>query len=372
MAYGMDWEARVLTVPQADLIYLSPNRYKLDLDEFRRKCRDLEADPSEGLSYPPIVSFNSAVDTGDVILGKVVLMINDYQLELEDTVERYSALFDGANTNLHNKALITNGIPTPNNSAGLQDLSTMLASAYQGQVVINVNAGQSGASTPIGTFKTPSNNIADALKIAISNGIKTLFFTDSAVITNEDLSANYRLVGASPLMTVAVEAAANLTGCSIETLTIIGELDGLNVVRSSAIGAVANANGVFEKCALQSTLEVNGDCIILECYSYVPGSGYPLVTVTSGDLAVRDYHGSIGLAGIASGNHSIGGSGGRVVIEASCTGGEIHIRGDWFEVVDNSGIGCAVYDERSDILEQDKADIADKTRVAILGAESYP
>ena len=180
MAYSVDWEERVITVPRADLIFLSLNRYKLDLDEFRRICRGLESDPSEGLSYPPIIQYYPAVDTGDVILGRVVLIINGYELELEDTVERYSALFDGANTNLHNNSLITNGIPTPNNSAGLQDLSTLLTMAYAGQVVINIpsSKSQSGTSTPIGTRGLPSDNIQDTIIIADKINAKEILVQD--------------------------------------------------------------------------------------------------------------------------------------------------------------------------------------------------
>lgn len=344
MAYSVDWEALIVSVPQSDLIYLAPNRYKLDLDEFRRKCRSLEA--NNGLSYPPIIQYYPAVDTGDVILGRVVLMVNGYQLELEDTVERYTALFDGANTNIHNNSLITNGIPTPNNSAGLQDLSTLLASAYQGKVVIDVVTGQPGTSAPLGTFKSPSGNVTDAISIAIGNGIKELYLNRSTTIANNDLSVGYKIVGGSPFYLLNADPSANLTNCSLENLSVIGEMDGLNVVTQCSLGAVTDLSGFVEKTAFSSTVSMNGDTYIYECYSQAEGLGFAEFLIYSFNLIMRDFHGSVKLASVTGGVHSIEINGGRLVLDtASCTGGVIYARGKPFDIVGAIGAGTAVVEQ---------------------------
>lgn len=344
MAYSVDWEALIVSVPQSDLIYLAPNRYKLDLDEFRRKCRSLEA--GSGLSYPPIIQYYPAVDTGDVILGRVVLMINGYQLELEDTVERYTALFDGANTNIHNNSLITNGIPTPNNSAGLQDLSTLLASAYQGKVVIDVVTGQPGTSTPLGTFKSPSNNLPDSLSIAGNNGINELYLNRSTTITSEDLSAGYNITGGSPLFLLTANPAANLTGCSLTNLSVIGELDGLNVLTRCSLQAITEVSGFMEKCAFTSTVDMNGKVKIYECYSEVEGEGFAEIRPLANSIIMRDFHGSVKISNMTGGIHSIEINGGRLVLDTStCTGGAIFVRGKPFDIVGAIGAGTAVVEQ---------------------------
>ena len=69
--------------------------------------------------------------------------------------------------------------------------------------------------------------------------------------------------------------------------------------------------------------------------------------VLSGNVIARDFRGSFGMADVASGIHSIGIYGGRVVIESSCVGGEIHVRGDPFDIIDNSGPECNVVNETS-------------------------
>ena len=129
-----------------------------------------------------------------------------------------------------------------------------------------------------------------------------------------------------------------------------GELDGLNTIRDSSLLSVTKVSGFMEKSALMANVSINGDLFIAECYSNIPGAGYPTITSSPGcKITMRDFHGSIGLLSITDTTHSIEGSGGRVIIESSCTGGTIHIRGDWFEIVDNSGIGCTILDERTGV-----------------------
>ena len=101
MAYQVDWEAGIITVPQSDLVFLSVGKYKLDLFDFLKKCWDLSDDPSEGLSYNEIATYYPTIDTGDVILGKTIL-INYWDYSVVFEAGSYAVLFDGANTNIHN------------------------------------------------------------------------------------------------------------------------------------------------------------------------------------------------------------------------------------------------------------------------------
>lgn len=116
MAYQVDWESGVITIPLTDLTLLSVGKYELDLDEFRRKCRALEWS-FEGLSYPEIVEFNTQVDTGDFTLASVILIVNGYTVTFEDG--QYAVVFVGANTNLHNFTNVNQVSIRTNNSGGL-------------------------------------------------------------------------------------------------------------------------------------------------------------------------------------------------------------------------------------------------------------
>ena len=336
MAYSVNWEAQVITVPRADLVYLSPNRYKLDLDEFRRKCRALEADLNGGLSYPPIIQYYPAVNTGDVILGRVVLMINGYHLELEDTAERYSALFDGANTNVHNNTLITNGIPTPNNSAGLQDLSILLASAYQGYVTLDIVNGQSGTSTPIGTVGKPVNNIQDARVIMAKLGINTLYIVGNITFTTGDDISNIIIKGLNPLLSnITIEDEADTTNAEIWSSSVTGLLDNNTALIECEVDGIQYFNGYMMRCGLtEKTIQLAGgsQASFINCYSLVAGTDTPKVDFggTGQSAIIRGFSGGFrALNRTGSDMATLDFESGHFIVDATCTGSSITARGSF-------------------------------------------
>jgi len=342
MAYSVDWEARIVSIPRADLVYLSPNRYKLDMDEFRRKCRALEADPDEGLSYPPIIKYYSPVDTGDVILGRVVLMINDYKLKLEDTAERYSALFDGANTNVHNNTLITNGIPTPNNSAGLQDLSTLLASAYQGYVTLDPINGQAGVSTPIGTVGKPVNNIQDARILMQKLGINELSVSGDITFGAGDDISKIIIKGLNPLLThITIEDGADTTDAEIYTATITGLLDNNTALIRCVIDGIEYFNGYMIDCGLtEKVVQLAGgsQASFIQCYSLVAGTDTAKVDFgnTGQSAIVRGFMGGLRVINRKGDDMaSLDFESGHFVVDATCTGDPITARGSFKYTVEN-------------------------------------
>lgn len=224
-------------------------------------------------------------------------------------------------------------------------------SSFQGAVWIDVNSVHSdkgSAVLPNGNAERPVSSMALALEIAVERGIKTFRLMSSLAIT-EDLSGGYNLIGESPMYVVTAATVADLTGVSLTNLTVQGDMDGLNVIRGCAILTISNVSGFIEKCAFTGDIDLGNNALVMECYSNVAGSGYPTLTASSGGtVQVRDFHGSVGLRDIVDGQHSIGVYGGRVVLEPTCTGGTIHVRGTAFEIVDNSGVGCTVIDERGD------------------------
>ena len=221
--------------------------------------------------------------------------------------------------------------------------------AFDGSVTIDTVGGQAGTGlaadgNPIGTRGAPSNNIDDGHTILMSRGLDVFSIAGDLTITTTDLSHGHKFIGDSPFISVTAQAGADVTGCSFENLTIVGEMDGINTIERCNVGAVTNINGFMEKSALSSTVSMNNNLMIMECYSAVPGTAYPIITVTAGELILRDYHGSVGISGITTGDHSIEVYGGRVVLNASCTGGNIYIRGGPYEVVDNS-VGATVINQ---------------------------
>ena len=119
MAYTIDWEARVIHVPKSDLTHIDGIKYQFDLYEFAKECWRLLWEFDQGLSYPEIIRYYPAIDTGDVILARTILLINNYTVTFEDG--QYAVLFKGANTNVHNFTNVNQVSIRPNNSAGLTE-----------------------------------------------------------------------------------------------------------------------------------------------------------------------------------------------------------------------------------------------------------
>jgi len=338
---SIDWGKKIIHVPLIvmTLIQTTPTRImQLNLDDFRKALKDLE-DDSEGMAFSNTHKHNTTVEVGGVVLARVLEILEPYTITFEDG--QYAVNLVGANSNVGDRVNVNNVSVRSANSAGLQDLSTLLASAYGGQVIVDIITGQAGTSVPVGTFKAPSDNVADALTIAEVQGITTLYFNRSTTIL-EDLSKGYHLVGGSPFFVLTAEGTADLTGCSVTNLGLVGELDGLNNITRCNVSNITNMSGFMEKSALSGNLGLNGSTSIMECYTSFAGMGHPIISVGSGNLNMMDYHGSVELADITSGHHDIEVYGGRVVIAASCTAGEIHILGEPYSIVDNSGVGCTI------------------------------
>lgn len=347
MAYQVDWEAGIITIPKADLVFLSADKYKLDLYEFAKECWRLTWETTEGLSYPEIITYYPAVDTGDVILGKTILINHlDYMVVFEDG--QYAVLFDGANTNLHNYTIVNQVSIRPNNSAGLQDLSTLLSMAYNSMVVVDELRGQSGTATPIGTLAHPSNNIPDAVEIANKHGIGKLLIIGTIDLV-DDVSDLIVMGQNSVLTTINVLDEALTLNTTFKNATLNGILDGNSTVEDCSINDLYYVNGNIYYSVLNEgtiTLGGNATAILIGCVSGVPGSDTPIIDCGgSGQaLAIRDFNGGMKLinkTGIDP--TSLDFNSGQLKVDDTVTNGTIYVRGTVGKVTDNS-TGNAVVD----------------------------
>ncbi len=342
-----NWNTKVITIPKTELTLDTGTKYKLTVVYWFELLRELNGSV-EGIAETINSSlFNNTPPTTST--PRIVDVINGYTVQFEDGL--YSVELTNGNTNYRDVEIKNQVSVGTNNTTGFIDPTFLEAGIYDGRVVVDFINGVAGADKTaagelIGTFAAPSNNVPDALIISERLKVKELLLASNCII-NEDLSDGYSLKGTSPFNLVTANPIADLTGVSIELLSIIGELDGLNVLRDCSVRAVTKLSGIVEKCAFTESFHTNGDVLIIESYSNVEGSGYPNGHVgANSTLEVRDWHGSFGVEDIESLSHTVGGRGGRVIVGASCIGGTIHIRGSWFEIIDNSGAECTVLDER--------------------------
>ena len=342
MAYTVNWDSRIISIPQSDLVDLGNNVYKLDLELCHQELRRLEWEFYEGLSREQILDYTPPTLAGGVIYAAFVILINEYWIEFEDG--QYAVNFDGANTNIQDYTVVNQVSIRPNNSAGLQDLSTLLAMAYTGKVILSEVKGQAGIATPIGTLGVPSNNMPDTLVIAQNNGIGEIQIQNTHTVI-DDVS-NKILSGLSHVTTsidIGFDAICSKT--IFRDLILTGFLDGDSEITNCVVNDIVYFNGHIHNSSLSGTIYLGGSksakithCSMLEFSSPVVidcgGSGQ--------DAVIDNYSGGITITNL-TGNATIGLgiNGGVVILDATCIDGTIIIQGN-YELVDNSGVDCTV------------------------------
>ena len=345
MAITVDWPNKFITVPKSELTLITGTRYKITVSYWWQLLREMNA-TEEGIVFDTM--YNSTAATSST--PQIVDLINGYTAEFEDGL--YSVELIDGNSNwreIEVKNLVSVGT---NNTTGFIDPTFLEAGLFPDGVILDVVNGVAGiGKTPsggiIGTRQTPSSNAFDSHDIGEIRGTRRFTITNDITLSGVDLSDGHFLVCDSPYTQVTIDPSADVTNCSMTNMSIpVGALDGLNLVERCFLGIISDVSGIFHHNAFSESVALNGDTNIFNCYSSVTGSGYPVFNVGSHAVTIRDYRGSLGIQGATAGHlSSIGVKGGRIVIESSCTGGEIHVRGEPFEIVDNSGAGCTVIDE---------------------------
>ena len=336
MAITIDWPTKVITVNKADMILLQSTPveiYQLNLNSFHQILRDLE-DDVEGMVFDTTHKYIDPISVGGVVLARVVEIINGYTVTFENGTYRVN--LTGANTNLADVTNVNNVSVSSSNSAGLQDLSTLLTAAYNGEVCVDPLNGQSGTVIPIGTRGTPVDNLADAKVIADANGIHQIRILKSMTIDTVDFSDGYTFTTDSPVTeTLTFAPSANIRNCDFVNCRIEGTLDGNNIYRQCVLLNVNYTSGFIFQCSLNNTVTLEPGAMLgaLDCFSNtLAGEPNPAIDFNgSGQLLLRNYAGAIELNNHTSddpdGDVCIDMASGVVIINSSCTAGFMPIRG---------------------------------------------
>jgi hypothetical protein len=363
MAITVDWATKIISVPKIDttLIQSTPTEIRqLNLDTFRLILRDLE-DDFEGMPFDKTHNHNTTITVGGVTLARVVEIINGYTVTFEDG--QYAVNLVGANSNVGDVVNVNQVSVRSANSAGLQDLSTILSSAYQGEVVIDTINGQSGTDVPVGTRATPVNNIADALIIAAKEGANTLRFAQNTTISNITIPQGFVLTSDSPaLVQLTVDPSATVQGCEFSNVKFQGRADGNNIIRECLLLDVDYVSGFIFQCSLEGTISIvpGALCALLSCFSNtLAGQPNPIIDFNgTGKVILRDYQGAIELTNhtdtSGDGDLCLDFSSGVCIVRPSVTAGFIPVRGIC-RVVNQSTGTANVVDETINKLVGDNA-----------------
>ena len=126
MALSIDYLTKIISVPQADLTFVSGTLYELDTEAFRNNLHTIQAS-ADGIFADDFFIHNTEVTVAGVTYARTIEMTNSWQVEFEDG--QYAVRLVGSNNNIFDEGvLVRNQVSViPTNSAGLQtiDLATL-------------------------------------------------------------------------------------------------------------------------------------------------------------------------------------------------------------------------------------------------------
>jgi len=332
----IDWGNKVIFVPVTETVLIQsvPTVIRqLDIDIFRQSLKDLE-DDADGMTFLDTHSHNTTVTVGGATLARVVQIINGYTVTFEDG--QYAVNLVGANSNIGDVVNVNQVSVRSANSAGLQDLNSLQAASFSNAVTINTASSYTGAVFPVGTRQYPVNNLADALLISQNRGLKNISVASNLTLGADDYSSGVRFIGDNINLSVYIDAAADVSNCEFNLLTISGTLDNNNLIRECSVGDITHVNGIIFNCGLFGTVSVGGTnpAVILECFSIASDQNIgslPSLNLTSvqGDVTVRSFNGELHISDCANPATicSLDFEAGVCHIKSTCTDGTFVVRG---------------------------------------------
>ena len=215
-----------------------------------------------------------------------------------------------------------------------------------GAIWVNTIGGAAGAVPFVnGVADNPVSTWADALLLSVTVGLKRFRITNGSTITLTASSVNFSILGDNWSLELGNQAISGIYVSGADSVTGIGT-DGGTLPRfeNSFIGDVSLPSCEFISCCLSGdfTATSAGDFYFVRCHSLVAGTATPSFDfgALNADQAVsfRGYSGGIeikNMGQLGSDTMSLEGDG-QLLINASCAGGAVAIRGN-YTITDSAG-----------------------------------
>ena len=221
---------------------------------------------------------------------------------------------------------------------------------FNNAITLDVENGTEGTGydqygDPIGTLKTPSNNLTHTMVIAEIRGIGTVFVVGDAIVDSGGDYSDIVWIGESHEKTIInVSAASNVNRGEFYSAKVEGTLDADALLHDCMIEDLTYVNGEIKNCILKppGVMELGGSsqATLVRCVTECTAGGPPY-TIDMGSvtpMAIRDLSGKVKLINKSGTQESSAVlSGGAVVIDlATMINGRLKIAGVG-DVVDTSG-----------------------------------
>lgn len=199
--------------------------------------------------------------------------------------------------------------------------------------------------TVLGTDGVPSNpvsTVAAARTIAEALGVRRIYPTNDTAVTLAAAYEGYEFIGIGTGNQVAL-GGQDVDNAHFENLTVTGTQGGTGMVqiKRCMLNAVTDLEGWIENSLLSGITTVRAGTVTTfsKCESGIPGGSTPELTFGAGvvEFALRGYYGGVQINSMtADDTLSYDCPSGQFIIGATCTGGDLHLRGVHL-LTDNAG-----------------------------------
>ena len=132
MAISIAYATKVISVPQADLTFVSGTLYTLDSNQFRKDVMAI-LDNQTHIWMPDAFEHNTEVTVAGTTYARTIEFINGYSVTFEDTGSAYTVRIEGSNNNIFD---VDNGVLNPT------DKVTVISTNSAGLIRVDGAAGQ--------------------------------------------------------------------------------------------------------------------------------------------------------------------------------------------------------------------------------------
>lgn len=247
-----------------------------------------------------------------------------------------------------------------NINASIQESSKL--AEYDGRATIDLIAGTNSTEYPYGTVKEPALSIANALVIAADIGVKRIEIRgDASALPQEVVGYKFEAgfssaVGAKQYPALTVSALNGAKNCEFDGFEITGALDDstdqiFNELKQCVVKNLSGVAGLIERSKLAGIIQVTHSLDIKDSY----GTFVLNASGANANVSVPDFSGAITVAGMTSANArvNLGFVAGLVIIDSSCTAGEITIANQNQIVGTGGGVTITIIEEAGGAGEAD-------------------
>jgi len=346
----------LITIPQSDLTLDTGTKYTLTVDTFWQLLRDY-ADSEEAIPYPIIYTRIPATASTPSITE---VNLDYYQLQFENGA--YSVNIINGNTNIRDVEVKNTVSVNTNNTTGFINPTFLESGLFDHAVTYDeingvAGTGYTASGGIIGTPSVPSNNITDALAIAVSRGFDTVRIKGTANFGATPSLDGWNFIGDNKSISKIIFTNGDTGDCSFKQLYLQGDMWGAIFADECTIGAVTGLGcttntSTLQNCLLENNIQLRADnnqrFNLINCSTTTDALIDFDVNGSAGHISILGHQCRIQLKNITAGNLiHFSGKGAEVYMDATCTNGTIEIHGN--VAITNSGT-LTIEDDTSQAL----------------------